>query len=294
MIRKRRRLSGRSMQSNWQLGSNKSNTANDVIGVLKKSGGMLAQIKAMKEAEDMSESEAQRLKHKQEVERIEADRRLKQQSKLAHDLAQELTKPKASHTAVDTATSESGYSSTAVARQLAKPSLSRQLSRTNLFSEDKTAASLAAKKASLKAPRRTLQDKDQSVTTTSNKKSSVATAGAGPKANSLKRKGSSKQHKTAAGKSRTSESSDELNKDHAPRTVTTGRTSVTGISDDEDFADDEVIPEPPRRVNSADGGKPRRPAAVFNAADVMKNLKLTDDAGGKAKDSVDSEDIVFD
>ena len=289
------------MQSNWQLGSSKSNTANDVIGVLKKSGGgMLAQIKAIKEAEDMSESEAQRLKHKQEMERIDADKRLKHQSKLAHDLAQELTKPKASHTVIDTSatSSESGYSSTAVARQLAKPSLSQQLSKTNLFSsEDKTAASLAAKKASLKAPRRTLQDKDQTVvTTTSNKKSSVASQGAGSKANSLKRKGSSKQHKTAqAGKFRTSESSDELNKDHhPPRTAATGRTSVTGISDDEDFADDEVIPEPPRRVNSADGGKPRRPAAVFNAADVMKNLKLNDVVGGKAKDSVESEDIVFD
>ena len=83
------------MQSNWQLGSNKSNTANDVIGLLQKSGGMLAQIKAMKEAEDLSEMEAKRLKQKQEMERIEADKKLKQQSKMAHELALELTKPKA-------------------------------------------------------------------------------------------------------------------------------------------------------------------------------------------------------
>lgn len=241
---------------------------------------MLAQIKAMKEAENMTEKEAREAKERQELARIEADRKLKQQSKLAHDLAQELTKPKANHNSSSgEPAAADGYSSTAVARQLAKPSMSRQLSRTNLYKTDetdKTAAALAAKKASLKAPRRTLQDKEPV-------KKAAGT--------SLKRKGSKHGHKTSTGgqsaKSRTSVSSDEHKEEgEAPR----GRASVTGISDDEDFADDEVIPAPPRRVNSADG-KRRHSRPVFNAADVMKNLTLNATA---AKASIDSEDIVFD
>ena len=56
------------------------------------------------------------------------DKRLRQQSKLAHDLALELTKPKASHNSHHqeghiTAEAVAAYSSTAVARQLSKPAL---------------------------------------------------------------------------------------------------------------------------------------------------------------------------
>ena len=58
---------------------------------------------------------------------------------------------------------------------------------------------------------------------------------------------------------------------HPP--VRNGRTSVTGISDDEDGLADDVVPEPPRRVNSADGGKRRRPAfnmvSLRGAMDAM-------------------------
>ena len=59
LIRKRRRLSGRSMQSNWQLGSSKSNEANQVIQVFQKSSGqgLMAQLRAKKAEEDRSEVE---------------------------------------------------------------------------------------------------------------------------------------------------------------------------------------------------------------------------------------------
>ena len=81
----------------------------------------------------------------------------------------------------------------------------------------------------------------------------------------LVRKGSGKL--SGGGSKKNSGSSD----DHPP--VRNGRTSVTGISDDEDGLADDVVPEPPRRVNSADGGKRRRPAfnmvSLRGAMDAM-------------------------
>ena len=93
LIRKRRRLSGRSMQSNWQLGSSKSNEANQVIQVFQKSSGqgLMAQLRAKKAEEDRSEAERKAFKEKQEMERIKAAKELRQQSKAGLSMTSPMT-----------------------------------------------------------------------------------------------------------------------------------------------------------------------------------------------------------
>ena len=161
-----------------------------------------------------------------------------------------------------------------------------------------SAATIAAKKASLKPPRRTLQDKDSY-----QERSSISLNGMGIKkkpeafrktrsegilgiarkssSGKLVRKGSGKLS-GGGGSKKNSGSSDDA--PHPP--VRNGRTSVTGISDDEDGLADDVVPAPPRRVNSADGGKRRRPAfnmvSLRGAMDAMntQNGHHTPDADG--------------
>ena len=152
-----------------------------------------------------------------------------------------------------------------------------------------SAATIAAKKASLKPPRRTLQDKDSY-----QERSSISLNGMGIKkkpeafrktrsegilgiarkssSGKLVRKGSGKLSGGGSSK-KNSGSSDDAPGGGPHPPVRNGRTSVTGISDDEDGLADDVVPAPPRRVNSADGGKRRRPAfnmvSLRGAMDAM-------------------------
>ena len=165
-----------------------------------------------------------------------------------------------------------------------------------------SAATIAAKKASLKPPRRTLQDKDSY-----QERSSISLNGMGIKkkpeafrktrsegilgiarkssSGKLVRKGSGKLS-GGGGSKKNSGSSDDAPGGGPHPPVRNGRTSVTGISDDEDGLADDVVPEPPRRVNSADGGKRRRPAfnmvSLRGAMDAMntQNGHHTPDADG--------------
>ena len=232
LIRKRRRLSGRSMQTNWQLLSGKSNTANDVISLIHRSTGLAAEIKSSQQTEDEKKAE----KRRQELAKIEADKKLREQSKAARELAAELTstkKPKGAPQSEDTIIS----SSISVARQLSQPTAQQQQQRKSPTSHP-----------TVKQPKRTLANSSSS-------RSSVK----GPKVS----RGSSKKSSIKTNKTETL-SPAENGTEEKPK-----RASVTGISDDEDFADD-LIPSPPRRVSSA--GANRR---TENEVDVVQKAIKT-------------------
>ena len=79
------------MQANWHAVSNKSNTAQDVIDMLRKSEGlafsMKAQMNSLAEVANTKKARQEAL----ERERIEADRAVREKSEAARALAAELT-----------------------------------------------------------------------------------------------------------------------------------------------------------------------------------------------------------